>query len=201
MGTRNLTCVVLDGKYVVAKYGQWDGYPDGLGAGILKFLRDEFDEDKFRENVVKLIEATEDDIKKLMDMVGIKSEDGWLTMEDAEKYKKVAYELSRDCSGDEYLKGIQEGKFEWKKDSLDFAAAGLFCEWCYVVDLDKQTFEVYEGFGKSPLAEGERFKFLEPKMEDNGYYPVRLVAVWELGDLPSDGSFFETFKEDEDEDE
>lgn len=199
MGTRNLTCVVLDGKYVVAKYGQWDGYPDGLGVGILKFLRDEFDETKFRENVVKLIEATDEDIQKLMDMVGIKSEDGWLTMEDAAKYKKVAYELSRDCSGDEYLQGIQEGKFEWKKDSLDFAAASLFCEWCYVVDLDKGTFEVYEGFNKSPLAENDRFKFLEPKMEDNGYYPVRMVEAWPLGDLPLETSFLECFKEEEDE--
>ena len=37
MGTRNLTCVVLDGKYVVSSYGQWDGYPSGQGKTILNF--------------------------------------------------------------------------------------------------------------------------------------------------------------------
>lgn len=31
MGTRNLTCVVLDGEFKVAQYGQWDGYPEGSG--------------------------------------------------------------------------------------------------------------------------------------------------------------------------
>jgi len=28
MGTRNLTCVMKDGQYKVAQYGQWDGYPE-----------------------------------------------------------------------------------------------------------------------------------------------------------------------------
>lgn len=37
MGTRNLTCVVLDGKYVVSSYGQWDGYPSGQGKQFLIF--------------------------------------------------------------------------------------------------------------------------------------------------------------------
>lgn len=41
MGTRNLTCVVLDGEYKVAQYGQWDGYPEGQGRTILEFLSQE----------------------------------------------------------------------------------------------------------------------------------------------------------------
>ena len=39
MGTRNLTCVIKDGKYRVAQYGQWDGYPEGQGMNILNFLK------------------------------------------------------------------------------------------------------------------------------------------------------------------
>ena len=38
MGTRNLTIVYKNGDYRVAQYGQWDGYPSGLGADILEFL-------------------------------------------------------------------------------------------------------------------------------------------------------------------
>ena len=39
MGTRNLTIVYSNGKYKVAQYGQWDGYPEGLGSQLLKYLK------------------------------------------------------------------------------------------------------------------------------------------------------------------
>ena len=39
MGTRNLTCVVHKGKIRMAQYGQWDGYPQGLGKDIAKVLQ------------------------------------------------------------------------------------------------------------------------------------------------------------------
>ena len=45
MGTRHLTCVVKDGDYKVAQYGQWDGYPSGQGIDILTFLREELNRD------------------------------------------------------------------------------------------------------------------------------------------------------------
>ena len=39
MGTRNLTIVYSNGEYKVAQYGQWDGYPEGLGVQLLKYLK------------------------------------------------------------------------------------------------------------------------------------------------------------------
>lgn len=39
MGTRHLIKVKKGGKIRVSQYGQWDGYPDGQGVDILKFLR------------------------------------------------------------------------------------------------------------------------------------------------------------------
>jgi hypothetical protein len=39
---------------------------------------------------------------------------------------------------------------------LDFANSGLFCEWAYVVDLDKEVFEVYGGSEKKH--DDHRFK-------------------------------------------
>ena len=36
MGTRHLIGVIKDGAYRVAQYGQWDGYPEGVGAELLK---------------------------------------------------------------------------------------------------------------------------------------------------------------------
>lgn len=40
MGTRNLTCVVVDGEMKVAQYGQWDGYPEGQGATCCEFIQE-----------------------------------------------------------------------------------------------------------------------------------------------------------------
>lgn len=40
MGTRNLTCIVKDGEYKVAKYCQWDGYPSGKGLDLLHILKE-----------------------------------------------------------------------------------------------------------------------------------------------------------------
>jgi len=40
MGTRNMTMVIdKAGEIKVAQYGQWDGYPSGVGASILGFLK------------------------------------------------------------------------------------------------------------------------------------------------------------------
>ncbi|KAF2194392.1 hypothetical protein K469DRAFT_773578, partial [Zopfia rhizophila CBS 207.26] len=37
-GTRHLICVFHKGRFVVAQYGQWDGYPEGQGVTLMKFL-------------------------------------------------------------------------------------------------------------------------------------------------------------------
>ncbi len=40
MGTRNLTMVIdQSGKTKIAQYGQWDGYLDGQGLTVLRFLK------------------------------------------------------------------------------------------------------------------------------------------------------------------
>ena len=38
MGTQNLTSVWFEGKYRIAQYGQFDGYPSGQGLTVLHFL-------------------------------------------------------------------------------------------------------------------------------------------------------------------
>lgn len=57
MGTRSLICVFKDGEYKVAQYSQWDGYPEGHGIGVLKFLTKEMDRNLFETklNMVRYI--------------------------------------------------------------------------------------------------------------------------------------------------
>jgi hypothetical protein len=188
MGTRNLTMVIQNGETKVAQYGQWDGYPSGQGATALDFLRN-CDMNSFRERVSKL---------------------RWLTKEESEQidtlpdWKAVHPYLSRDLGAD-ILHAIYSAEFEandypnGKKkvpcvilgliDQSDFAADSLFCEYAYVIDLDKNTFEIYEGFNKEPLAEGERFATLAKKKEDSEYFPVKHAKTYSLLDLPTEEQF------------
>lgn len=196
MGTRHLIAVHIDGEYKVAQYGQWDGYPEGQGIDVLHFLRDEMDEDVFKQAVRNSSYIDPKELMKLWEKYGMRS-DGLVTMEDADRMKKDHPEFSRD-TGAKILNIIQ-GKPDGMElnNNIAFAADSLFCEWAWVIDFDTRTFEAYEGFNQDgPLEEGDRFFFLNPMAED-GYYPVKMAAAWELGDLPSDEDFLKTFKSKE----
>lgn len=66
MGTRNLTMVVHGGQVKVAQYGQWDGYPEGTGKDILRFLRDGFMREQFVENLGRAVFITSEEEDSLL---------------------------------------------------------------------------------------------------------------------------------------
>lgn len=198
MGTRNLTAVYLDGEYKIAQYGQWDGYPEGQGLTALEFLRS-MDEAQFKQALrnSSYIEAGE--LRCLWQRYGA-DDNGMVSMDDADRMKKDYPQFSRD-TGAGILQMVQNHPEGLKlHDSIGFAADGLFCEWAWVIDLDKRTFEGYRGFGNDPLTEKDRFYFLRD-LEENGYSGVRLVAEWSIDELPSDEDFLAAFKEDDENDE
>ena len=83
---------------------------------------------------------------------------------------------------------------------IEFAGDSLFCEFAYVIDLSKNTFEVYEGFQKKPLSKEERFyKYFDKKQEyrTEKYYPVKKIAEFPLDKLPTDKKFLALEKEEE----
>lgn len=196
MGTRHLVCVARDGEYKVAQYGQWDGYPSGAGMGCLEFLRHKIMRATFESKLKNYVRfATEKEIKKQWKECGA-DESGWVSMDVADKYKKLYPENSRD-TGYEVLSIILSADKELLlQNDIDFVRDSLFCEWAYVIDLDKNTFEVYKGFNKEPLGEYERFF----KFQDEGileYYPVRFKASYDIDHLPSDEEFLSLEKEEE----
>lgn len=190
MGTRNLTIVYMNGEYRLAQYGQWDGYPDGQGMTCLKFLRDQMKENEFRSALASM---------RYIDFdtnVGRRIEDAF--------NKGVSFpEFDRD-TGAEILWMIQncQTTSRYLRDDIEFAAASLFCEWAWVIDFDRRTFEAYQGFNHTPLTPEDRFYFLVDKEEHyehtpQEYHGVKLVASWPLDNLPTDEEFLNAFKEDE----
>ena len=100
--------------------------------------------------------------------------------------------LDRD-KGCKILSDITFNGVQKVKNNVDFAGDSLFCEWAYVIDLDHNTFEIYKGFNKEKLTEKDRFYFL---MKDGTeYYPVKLVASYNLDNLPPEDVFLKDFEE------
>ena len=201
MGTRNLTAVFLNGEYKVAQYGQWDGYPDGQGITCLHFLRDKCDMPRFREAVSRSSFMTSEELNALLTEYGMK-EDGMISYDDYDRFNRDYPELSRD-SGGKILEIIQNSPDGVRlRNNITFAADSIFCEWAWVVDLDKGTFEGYKGFNHTPLAEDDRFFFLAEHEDEKDYgggmaHGVKLAAKWNLDNLPSDAEFLAAFQSDE----
>jgi hypothetical protein len=195
--------VISDGKTKVAQYCQWDGYPTGQGQDILKFFRNN-DLLKFKSALDKCVFISDDDVKEKLLEFGVS--DGWMNMEQAKKFKAKYPQLSRDM-GAEVLAHIYNAETVSVvlTDNTNFAGDSLFCEWAYVLDLDANKLEVYKGFNQTPLSENDRFYSLQEsiKKREEPYYPVKLIATYDLSSIPTDEDFEqlekEAYAEDEDE--
>lgn len=55
-------------------------------------------------------------------------------------------------------------------DNHNFIKNSLFCEWAYIINLDTNKLEVWEGFQEKPQ-ENNRYGV----EKDNGFYPCALV--------------------------
>lgn len=189
MGTRNLTCVYIDGEYKVAQYCQWDGYPSGVGFDILNILRT-FDYDILKEKCRKLTFYSEDEIDKINKDLNDKK------YSLAERFP----ELHRD-TGPSVLNLIYLDKTSKLFNDLNFAQDSLFCEYCYVIDLDSMKLEVFRGFNKNPLKEDERFYYENQQYINNNidskYYGVKFLISFDLNKLPENEIFQKEIHEKE----
>lgn len=193
MGTRHLTCVVKDGAFKVAQYGQWDGHPTGAGAIVLEFL-DRIQKlpdglQRFREAVDNCIFLSDEEIHSSWIDAGADPESDYVTMEVSDRHGEMYPALSRD-TGARVLEYIFNQCGSSLKNSVDFAGDSLFCEWAYVIDLDAQQLEVYRGFNTSRARPLGRFADFEPEPKSDyegaeQYYPIELVKVYRFDELPT----------------
>lgn len=193
MGTRHLIAVQIDGEYKVAQYGQWDGYIEGQGVDLLEFLLGlGGDYELLKKKIRKCSFLTPDEIDTINDSI---DSDGDIN---GVSWTKVYPHLSRDMSAKVLPYILKKGGLKLH-NHIGFAGDSLFCEWAYVIDFDKNTFEVYKGFNKTPLSEVERFYDIAIDSDANGYFQVRFVKSYDLCKLPTVQQLIEDFTEKDEE--
>lgn len=144
MGTRHLIAVMDDGKYKVAQYGQWDGYPEGQGVDVLEFLSETGNIKKLKEALgkVRYLDKRDDKFCKEYD----RNAPTWSSDPDnrtPEQKRWFKSYISRDL-GAKILCNIANSNDDeiLLKNSIEFKDDALFCEWYYIVNFDKNTLEV-----------------------------------------------------------
>jgi len=201
MGTRNLTCVIKGGDFRIAQYGQWDGYPEAAGRDILQFLNTPGNIDKLRSRVDEIRFVSGEEWDQRLAAVGIGDSIRCGSVEE-QMYQRDFWQLDRNVG--RAILGIlveTQGPVDLR-DDREFAHDSLFCEWAYVVDLDRNVLEVYKGFNKDPLAPNGVFAGV-PLNEDrsNEYATVKLIAVYPFHNLPTVEVMVEECNPKESEDE
>lgn len=129
----------------VAQYGQWDHYPSGQGRTIFNFL------------INNDIEKLKSGLERCKFIIEGSRKDKEINKLSPEKWHKKYPQLSRDVGGGilEMVANSKEGEIFWLVDHGTFRDDDFFCEYTYIIDLDKEEFQIYEG-GYSLL---KSFKF------------------------------------------
>lgn len=177
MGTRSLIMVKSNGRFKVAQYCQWDGYPSGEGFKVVKFINNldlYLDTHLFKVKVDGLSEWTEEQINALNDMIALDN-----TYNLALKHPELSWE-----TGSDIFDLIYNDKVKKVRLDVGFAANSVFCEWGWCINLDTNCLDCFKGFQKKPLDSNQPFYFLQEKMAENEeYYPIKLICSIPFDDL------------------
>lgn len=177
MGTRNLNCILYEGKLKVAKYCQWDGYPSGQGSTIISYIQDIMNKDNLINSIKKIKKPSKAWWEKTFAKLGHDlSKSEFVPYNISIKLYSKYPHLSRDMGG-KIFEYIENNKPTYILNDKDFGKDSLFCEYAYVINLDNDTLEFYKGFQKELP---EKSIFCDPKKDKpnkSGYYPVKKALV------------------------
>lgn len=197
MGTRGAYGFRIDEQDKLT-YNHWDSYPEGLGKVIVEFCR----------NLNKKSLST---LKKKVRALSLVDPDSKPTKAEIKHYNKFAdttvssgstdewYVLLRELQGGKMLPHILNGTLKHMIENNDFIRDSLFCEYAYVIDLDRDVIEFYQGFQHRPDTTNRYGRKATPNGTGTKYYPCKKVGEAPILDIPEDWQKF--YKEDDDEQE
>lgn len=180
MSTRGAIGFRINGQDKMT-YNHSDSYPSWLGV-------------QFVEQVRKLVKRA--DLNEKVEAINVVDGDTPPTAD--EKAKLVWYanlSVSDQTADDWYclLRNAQGKLDEYVKCGYmlagnDFITDSLFCEYAYILNLDRGVVEFYKGFNKNPKApgrySGNRADYGNGRLSD--YYGCALVGVYPMTDIPDD---------------
>jgi len=184
LGTRGLVTFVTTDGVIKSAYNQYDSYPSGVGKDVLSFVRKATTTENIKavtrliDNltvVSQKVEPTAQQISELSMFADTKVSTGELS---------EWYVLLRRTQGNPAMI-LYSGHVE---DMTDFGKDSLFCEWAYAINMQDNTFEVYQGFQRETPKHGIWAGLGQTK--DTGYAGVERIGVWSLSSLPTDEEFF-----------
>lgn len=173
--------MVIDQQGVkkISQYGQWDGYPEGVGADILSFLNNAqlFEALKSNLHKVRFLEPEGRD-KEFMESYN-KNVPEWSNEPDnrtEEQKRWFKTYIHRDLAA-KILTSIANSEDEEIiiEDSEDSAKKGGWVKWSYVINLQDNTLSVYR-------------KIDQP-----------VLKVYDLNNLPTLAQFIKELIEEEEE--
>jgi hypothetical protein len=190
MGTRNLICVFYKGRFIVAQYTQFDGYPEGQGFKILNFLFDPVNIARLKEGLKHIIILDQDGLHQVQSIVKqeMESQPSHVRSSTQASRKMVTFwpSLARETGGEilEIIAQASPQKHVPIFHDLEFANDS-FCEWAYVVDLDTNMLEVYSGCVWKRDATNPRFNDVgDPDDTVPGF-----MRAFSLSELPNEEEF------------
>jgi hypothetical protein len=173
MGTRGAWGYIKNDEMKVT-YNHFDSYPEGLGQRVLDFCNTK----------------TVSELNEIYEKMRIVEEDDAPTINDIELCKKhylVDLGVSRQSVDDWYclLRKAQGDPQKYADvgimtDGSNFLKDSLFCEYAYLINLDSNMLEIYEGFQKSQ----PKGRFSDVEKTETEYYPVSLIMEFSLLNLP-----------------
>lgn len=184
MGTRGCYGFYKDGV-TKATYNHFDSYIGGLGKDILDFIENTsiptmnkiFDKiELVRENDIPTIEQIENCQK-------------YTDLEVSNKSIMDFYCLLRNAQGD---LNAYKTDLKYMIDSKEFLGNSLFCEYGYIINLDKNVLEFYKGFNKVP--QNNRYSKYASKEEE--YKECKLLAEYPLTEIYEGKITVENMEED-----
>ena len=149
MGTRNLTMVIdKEGNKKIAQYGQWDGYPSGVGVGVLRFLKNEELVKSLISNLSKVRFLDQEGRDKAFYESYEKNTPNWSNEPDnrtGEQKRWWDLFCSRNLA-EEVLTNIAVSQDDeiMILDRENTAKGDGWVEYSYVIDFSKNTLTVYE---------------------------------------------------------
>lgn len=208
MSSRGLLCVVdKEGEYRVSQYCR-DASPETTGTNALNFLSGEDSEKRKNLLLSGLKKCRYVSIAERSQMwadIGVDIFTDNVSDEKHDEFIANHPYFSKNLNADILSVIISDIPGIDLISSLEFVGDCLFCEWVYVIDFSKNTFEVYQGMNTEPLGEGERFRdfaiFDEYKDAEETSYPPRLLVSYSLDNLPTHEAFMRCICLDEHYDE